>query len=273
MWIAVGFGVAVLVGIGAALAIAFRGTGEQQPLPWNVSDLARLQASVMAVLGSVSITGIVLAVGFLSSRAGEPRSIELNTVVLMFSVTFGFFINTAFTLSYLPDRAVVGEILFRFYYGLASTLQFRTVLLLVFALINFAGLYGLSLAVDVLAILTPVMTAGAFIVIAVVADSLGLMRFGECYLAAAAGLLMGAAFYAAMRWIAVDDDYAHMTMALVFACVNGFSYVLAGLVPLAPRRPALQGWLSRNARRLTVIDMQITIVSLIFLWLVVAGPL
>jgi hypothetical protein len=224
----------------------------------------------MAMLGGVSITGIVLVIGFLSTRSIDPASTEVNTLAVMFALAFGFFLQTAYTLSYLPDRSTVGEPLFRLYYSFASTLQFRTVLLLVFTLTNFVELFGLTLTGAVLDIFTPISVTGTFLVIVVVADSLGLIKFEECYLSAAAGLLLGGLFYVAVHAIPPDISHTQVTTALLFAGVNGSSYVVAGLVPLAPRRPVLHSWLTRNARLLAAIDMQITIISLLVLWLVVA---
>jgi hypothetical protein len=270
MWVVIGFGAAVLVGIAAALLIAGKGTVSEEPTPWNVSDLARLQASLMGTLGSVSITGIVLMVALLSNRIADPASMEMNTVAVMFAIAFGYFVQTAFTLSYLPDRAAVGERLFRFYYGLASTLQFRTVMLLALALMSFVEFYRLDLAMTVLTYFIPISTIGSLFVVSVVADSLGLMRLRECLVAALVGVALGALLYAGMLWVGMDDPYAQTVMALIFAGVNGLSYLAAGLVPLTPRRPSLHGFLTRNARRLSVIDMQTTIISLIFLWLAIA---
>lgn len=271
MWLGIGFGVALALGLVVALVVARRGEAREEPLPWSVGDMARMQASIMGTLGAVSITGIVILLGFLTRGEADVTAIDLNTVTVMFAIAFGYLFNTAYLLTYLPDRAAVGERLYRFYYALCSTLQFRTVNLLVLALTTFTEFYGLTLTVDILAFFVPVGVAGVFLVIAGVSDALGLVRFGECCVQAAAGVALAFAFWAAMRFLAVDAAYAQLSMALVFAGVNGLSYVVAGLVPLAPRRPRLSAFLERHARKLAAIDMQVTIVSLALLWMAVAG--
>jgi hypothetical protein len=225
----------------------------------------------MAMLGGVSVTGIVLVIGFMSNLKADPSSVQINTLTLVFAVAFAYFIQTAYTLSYLPDRALVGEPLFRLYYSLASTLQYRTVNLLVFGLTNVAAYFELGPTMRVLDFLIPAMLIGAFLLVATVADAFGLIRFGECYVALGVGLVLGALFLAAMHRLDMDDGYAQMSIALVFAGVNGVSFVTAGLVPLSSGRPGLRAFLLSHARRLTLVDMQITIVSLIVLWLAVAG--
>jgi hypothetical protein len=270
MWMAIGLGVAALVGVAVALLIAARGQATEEPIPWNVNDLARLQASIMAMLGGVSITGIVIVIGFISNRSNAPGAAAIDSLALMFAVSFSYFLQSAYTLSYLPDRAVVGERLFRFYYALCSTLQFRTILLLICALMNFGEFFGLSLTGNVLAIFVPLMVIGVFVIMAVVSDSLGLFSFGECFVAAAVGVLLAAIFYGVMRWLQLEEPFAQITMTLTFAAVNGLSFVAVSLAPLAPRRPGLQSFLTRNARRFAAIDMQTTIVSMIFLWMAVA---
>ncbi len=270
MWIVIGFGAAVLVGVAVALLIAAKGTISEEPTPWNVSDLARLQASLMGTLGSVSITGIVLMVALLSNRVADPKSMQMNTVAVMFAIAFGYFVQTAFTLSYLPDRAAVGERLFRFYYGLASTLQFRTVMLLALALMSFVEFYRLDLAMTVLTYFIPISMLSALLVVSVVADSLGLMRLRDCFVAGLVGVALGALLYACTRWLGQGDPHAQTVMAIIFAGVNGLSYLAAGVVPLTPRRPGLHRFLTKNARSLSVIDMQTTIISLVFLWLAIA---
>ena len=62
-----------------------------------------------------------------------------------------------------------------------------------------------------------------------------------------------------------------MVMTLVFGVVNGLSYVVTGLGPLAARRPLLKAFFERNARRIALVDMQVSAVSIVFLWMTVSG--
>jgi hypothetical protein len=268
-----GFIVAVALGAVVALVIAARGVVKEEPTPWQISDVARMHASIMGNLAGISITGIVLMVGLLGRNAIEPTSDELNTVVVMFAVAFSFFLHTAFMLAYLPDKTVVGETTYRFYFALASTLEYRTIFLLVAALTSFAQLHNLTLTVYVLVYLVPISIVGIFTVIAVVADSLGLMSFKESWFVAATGVFLGGIFFAAIDYLEVRDPYSVLTVSLIFAGVNGLSYMLAWLTPLVPRYPPVQVFMHRNARRLEIIDMQTTVISLVYLWLAVVGAI
>lgn len=271
MWTGLGFCAAVLVGTVVALIVAARGEPHEEPLPWSVPDIARMQASLMSALGGVSITGIVLILSFATNRAGQVGSIELNTVGIMFAVAFGYFLQTFFALCYLPDRTVAGERLFRFYFQLATTLEWRTIILLVVALVFFVEFYGLATTTAAMNWFVPAATVTVFLVMAVISDSLGLMRFGECVLTMLVGFIMAAMFIAGMKGAGIDEPYAQMIITLIFGFVNGLSYVGTGLVPLTPRRPRLKAFLERNARRLALIDMQVSVVSIVFLWVTVSG--
>lgn len=271
MWLGVGYCVAVLLGVGVALILAPRATPHEDPLPWSVADIARMQASLMSALGGVSITGVVLILSFATNRAGQTASIELNTVGIMFGIAFGYFIQTFFALSYLPDRERTGERVFRLYFGLASTLEWRTIVLLVVALSYFVAFYGLATTTAAMNVFIPCATTTVFIVMAVIGDSLGLIRFGECFLALLVALVLGGAFYGAAQWLAIDEPYGPMIMTVIFGVVNGLSYVVTGLGPLTPRRPKLRAFLERHARRIALIDMHVSAVSIVFLWMTVSG--
>jgi len=264
------FGIAVLIGTGIALLLG-RGAPHDEPLPWEIIDLTRMQASLMATLGAVSITGIVLLAG-LFARTGEEETVQISTAGLMFSIAFGFFVQTAYTLSYLPGRVMVGERLHRLYFAFGTTLQWRNVTLLGFALASFAEIFGLDLMADTLFYLVPLMIVAAAVTIAVVSDALGLVHFGEVFLALLVGMVLAALGFLILRQTGAGTGSALIAMSIAYAVVGGSTYALAALVPLTPRRPWLHGFLTRHARRLAMIDMQITAISMAFLWLAVFVP-
>lgn len=263
------FGIAVLIGAGVALLLG-RGAPHDDPLPWEIIDLTRMQAGLMATLGAVSITGIVLLAGLFARGAGDGP--QMDTVGLMFAIAFGFFVQTAYTLSYLPGRTMAGERLHRLYFALVTTLQWRNVILLSFALATFAELFGLPVMARLLYYLVPLMILSAAVTIAVVSDSLGLVRFGELLLTLLIGFGLAGLGFLVLRQIGAELNRSLIAMSIAYAIVGGATYCLAALVPLTPRHPRLQDFLTRHARRLAMVDMQTTATSLAFLWLAVFGP-
>lgn len=48
-------------------------------------------------------------------------------------------------------------------------------------------------------------------------------------------------------------------------------FATAAVTPLAPRYPSIERFFTQHGRRIVVADMQLTMVSLAFLWLAVVG--
>ena len=105
------------------------------------------------------------------------------------------------------------------------------------------------------------------------ADGLGLFRVWETCFSAAAGTVL-ALGYAAMVAFAVPgarSSYSTLYLALVLFCINGLGFALAALTPLSPRYAGIERFYKRYGRRIVIADMQLTMVSLAFLWLGVVG--
>lgn len=268
MVMAIGFGLSVLAGSVIALVLA-RGQPIEEPLPWDIADIARIQSNLMATLGAVSITGLVLLVALLS-RGGAVGPEPMDTAALMLALAFGFFVQAVYTLSYLPGQAT-GERLHRLSFALATTLQWRTVVLLSCALTFVARLFGLPTTASILLYLVPVMIGSVSLIIASVSDALGLVRFGECLLALVAGLLLAGLCAVLLGRLGRDLAHPVVIAALCHSAISGSTYLATGCVLLARRRPRLRGLLVDHARRLAMIDMLSTGVSMTFLWLAMAG--
>ncbi|MBX3576599.1 MAG: hypothetical protein KF723_05285 [Rhizobiaceae bacterium] len=108
-----------------------------------------------------------------------------------------------------------------------------------------------------------------FVVVAMVADQMGLVKFGEGMLTALAGLALGVLFYAAMALAGVHEPDAALVMTVLFNVINASSFAAVGMVLLSPRRPWLRAVVERHARLFAMVDMQLTIVAIVFLWLAV----
>ena len=105
------------------------------------------------------------------------------------------------------------------------------------------------------------------------ADGLGLLRFRETYLSATVGIVL-ALGYAAIVAFAIPSarsTYSPLYLTLVIFCINGLGFALAALTPLSPRYAGIRRFFEQHGGRIVAADMQLTMVSLAFLWLGVVG--
>jgi hypothetical protein len=112
-------------------------------------------------------------------------------------------------------------------------------------------------------------------VIAMAADGLGLLRIGETYLSATVGTGL-ALVYTAIVAFAVPgarSEYSALNLALVIFCVNTLGFGLAAFTSLSPRYAGIKRFYEQHGRRIVIADMQLTMVSLTFLWLGVVGAI
>jgi hypothetical protein len=262
-----GFFAAVVVAVAVAAWMARRGEPREAPLPWSLPDVARMQGTLMSGMGAVSITGLVLILSFASRGTGDASTLGLDTVAIMFGIAFGSFIQTFYALSLLPDREVVGERIFRFYYGLTTTLQSRTIILLIVGQSTFVEFYGLTKAVATITPLIPGSLIAVFVVTSMVAHAMGLMRFQECAVVALIGLALGLAFYLTMKGMGVREADGALNMTVLYAVINVNAFATIGMVLMTPGMPRLRAFIERHARFLTILEMQITVLSITFLWM------
>lgn len=271
-WIVLGFVASSAVGVAAALAVARRGEPRLTPPPWNLYDMAKQHVPIMGGLAGFSITGIVILVGLARSQPGLSAA-AMDTVVVMFFVSFIFYISNAFLLSYIPSHESNGEIVYRVHFSLASTMEYRTIFLSWFALMPLLQMHGLMVPASILAFVLPLSLLSGTLVIAMVADSLGLITFKESYVLFGIGTVLVLALAAGtpLTGIQTQSDYSTLTVSLLIFCLNGLSFAVVGLSPLASRYPRVREFLTRHGRSLVVIDMLLTTISQMFLWLAVAS--
>lgn len=273
-WAIVGFLVAAAVGLPAVLYLARRGTAQLDTEPWLLYDTAKLHVTIMGGLAGFAVTGIVLLVSLARDRS-DISTTSFDTVVVMFIVAYFYYVGNAFLISYLPHRDASGDVVPRVHFSLASTIEYRTLFVSWFALRPLLETYGLDRPANVLAILLPVSLALGSFVIAMAADGLGMMRFKEAYISAAVGTGL-ALVYAGIVWLAAPgassaDSALYLTIVLF--CVNGLGFATAAVTPLAPRYPGVERFFIQHGRRIVLADMQLTMVSLSFLWLAVVGAI
>lgn len=272
MWAILGFLLAAAIGLVVVLAASPHGPGKRGRHPWMLYETAKLHVGIMANLAGFAFTGIVLVVSLVRERPGIARS-SLDTVVVMFLVAYLFWVGNAFLISYMPHADTSGDLVPRVHFSLASTIEYRTVFVSWFALLPLLQANGLDRLAYVLYFLLPASLVLGSVIIAMAADGLGLLRVRETYVSAAVGTGL-ALVYTAIVVFAVPEarsQYSALNLTLVIFCVNTLGFGLAALTPLSPRYASIKRFYKQHGRRIVIADMQLTMVSLAFLWLAVVG--
>lgn len=272
MWVVLGFLVAAVIGLGLVFAMDRRGPVSLDGHPWKLQDTANQHVLILAGLAGFAFTGIVLVVTFVRERTGAA-DISLDIVITMFLVAYLWWVGGSFLISYLPHGETSGEMAPRVHFSLASTIEYRTVFLSWFALLPLLEANGLGRLAPVLYLLLPASLVFGSVLIAMAADGLGLLRVWETYLSAAVGIVLTLAYTALVAFVipGARSTYTPLYLALVVFCINGLGFMLAALTPLCPRYARVRRFYERYGRRIVVADMQLTMVSLAFLWLSVVG--
>lgn len=274
MFVITGFVVAALVGL-AVILILCRDSGfYREKHPWNLYEAAWAHVQLLGGLAGFAFTGIVLIVSFAMERGG-PHNSSLDTVVVMFLVAFLWWIGGAFLISFVPHDEASGDLMPRIHFSLSTTLEYRTVFLSWFALVPLLDANGLGHLTPIVDFTLLGSMACGSVLVAMVADGLGALRFRETYLSAAIAMALTLSYAMIARVAAPDDQlsYTALNVGLIIFALNGLGFAVACLTPLGAHYPAVTRFFERHGRRIVIADMQLTMLSLSFLCLSVVRPL
>jgi hypothetical protein len=274
MWAVLAFVIAASIGTAGVLVATRRGAAHLMVEPWLLYDTAKLHVAIMGGLAGFAVTGIVLIASLARGQAAASAP-ALNTVVVMFTVAYFYYVGNAFLISYLPHRDPSGDFVPRVHFSLASSIEYRTLFVSWFALMPLLRTYGLQQSADMLAILLPISLLIGSVIIAMAADGLGLILAKETYLSLAIGTVLGVGYAGLVRLLTPDlaSEYATIEMTLIIFGINGLGYAVAAATALAPRYPPIGRFYARQGRRLVIVDMQLTMSALVFLWMAVIGAI
>ncbi len=271
MWAILGFAVAAAIGIAAVLTASRRGGERRDDYPWLLDEVSKLHVAIVGSLAGFAFTGVVLVVTLARERSAGAEA-SLDAVVVMFLVAYLFWVGSAFLISYLPRGRTSGDFVQRVHFSLASTIEYRTVFLSWFALLPLLQANGLGRLVPALEFLLPASLVLGSLLLAMATDGLGLMSVRETYVSAGVGTGLALAYAALVVAVpGARSAFSSLQLALVMFCVNAAGFALAAATPLSPRYAGVNRFFERYGRRLVIADMQLTMVSLAFLWLAVAG--
>jgi hypothetical protein len=132
---------------------------------------------------------------------------------------------------------------------------------------------GLGRISHILYFLLPASLLVGSMLISMAADGLGLLRVSETYFSAtvAAGFALAYAGIVSFVIPAARSPYSPMYLALVVFFINGLGFSLATLTPLARRYAGVRRFYKQHGRLIVMVDMQLTMASLAFMWLGVVG--
>jgi hypothetical protein len=271
MWTVLSFIVALAIGLAAVLSVGRRGSIRRREFPWILDGVSQLHVTIVGSLAGFAFTGVVLVVTLAHDRPARAE-ISLDTVVVMFLVSFLYWVGSAFLISYLPHASTSGDFVQRVHFSLASTIEYRTVFLSWFALLPLLQANGLGRLVPVLYFLLPASLLLGSLLLAMATDGLGLMLIKEIYFSAAVGTGLTLAYgIVALAFPELRSPYSALNLAVVMFCVNGIGFALAAGTPLGSHYDGVRRFYERHGRQIIIADMQMTMVSLSFLWLAVVG--
>lgn len=273
MWAVLSFLVASAIGLAAVLTIGRRGSIRRRDYPWMLDGVSQLHVTIVGTLAGFAFTGVVLVVTLAHDRPGRPE-ISLDTVVVMFLVSYLYWVGSAFLISYLPHASKTGDLVQRVHFSLATTIEYRTVFLSWFALLPLLQANELGRLVPVLYFLLPASLLLGSLLVAMTTDGLGLMTVKETYFSAIVGFGLALAYGAvALAFPAIRSPYSPLYLTVAIFCVNGAAFAVAAGTPLVSEYPGAKRFYERHGRRIIVADMQVTMGSLAFLWLAVVGAI
>jgi hypothetical protein len=272
MWTLVGFIVASAIGLAIVLSAGRRGSIRRRQYPWMLDTVSQLHVTIVGTLAGFAFTGVVLVVTLAHDRPVRAE-ISLDTVVVMFLVSYLYWVGSAFLISYLPHASTSGDLVQRVHFSLASTIEYRTVFLSWFALLPLLQANGFGRLIPVLYFLLPASLVLGSLLLAMATDGLGLMALKEIYLSAAigTGLALSYGVVVAFALPGMRSPYSPLYLALGIFCVNGIGFALAAGTPLVAQYDGVRRFYEQYGRKLIIADMQLTTVSLAFLWLAVVS--
>jgi hypothetical protein len=272
MWTLLSFLAASAIGLATVLSVGRGGSIRRRDYPWMLDAVSQLHVTIVGTLAGFAFTGVVLVVTLAHDRPGRAE-ISLDTVIVMFLVSYLYWVGSAFLISYLPKASTSGDFVQRVHFSLATTIEYRTVFLSWFALLPLLQANGLGRLVPVLYFLLPASLLLGSLLVAMATDGLGLMPIKEVYFSAVVGtglaLIYGIAV--ALAFPGIRSPWSSLYLALVIFCINGIGFALATVTSLGSQYEGVRRFYERHGRKVIIADMQLTVVSLAFLCLAVIG--
>lgn len=274
MWAIVGFVAASIIGLAAVLRTGRAANVRRDEYPWLLDEISKLHVGIVGNLAGFAFTGVVLVVT-LSREKTVGAQTSLDTVIVMFLVAYLYWIGASFLISFFPHARTSGDFMQRLHFGLATTIEYRTVFLSWFALLPLLQANGLSYLIPILYYLLPASLLIGSVLLAMVSDGLGLLDVAEIYFsgAIATGLALAYAGIATFLVPGLRSPNSAIYLTVAIFCLNGAGFIFSVITPLALRYGRVKRFFEQYGRLLVAADVHLTASSLGFLWLAVVGAI
>jgi len=271
MWVLI-FGLAALPFIvPAALYLGRSGRLVEHELPWTLPEAANRQVVILGGLAGFAFTAIVLLVTFARDRA-EAQTDSFNALASMLLVAYLMFVGTAITFAFLPHQDPDGGRPARIQFALATLMHYRAILLGWFALRPMMQTFALGPLANVAGWgVGASLSFGSLLAIALF-YRLGVLNSRESLLLPA---LSGAASIALAVVFLVFPDLRSPSSRLYLTAglygLNLVTYTTYALGLMAGGVPRLEVLGAKYYRKITVADMQASMLLLTLVWLATMG--
>ena len=272
MWSVLGFILASIIGLAVVLRAGRAGNPGRNEYPWPLDEVSKLHVAIVGNLAGFAFTGVVLVVTLSRERTGGAQ-ISLDTVILMFLIAYLYWIGASFLISFFPNVLPSGDFVQRVHFGLALTIEYRTLFLSWFALLPLLQANGLSKLIPILDVLLPASLLIGSVVLAMMNDGLGLLDVPKVYFSGAVATGLALAYGGVVTFLApgARSPNSAIYLAVVIFCLNGAGFALSAITPLAQRYARLKSFFDQRGIPLVAADVHLTAASLGFLWLAVVG--
>jgi hypothetical protein len=271
MWILIAALVVLAVILPLALFFGRAGRLVDLELPWSLPEAANRQVVILGGLSGFAFTAIVLLVTFARDRA-DAQTDAFNALASMLLVAYLMFVGTAITFAFLPQQDPDGGRPARIQFALATLMHYRAILLGWFALRPLMQTFALDELADVAGwAVGASLTFGSVLAISLF-YRLGVLNSRETLLLP---LLSGAASIALAAIFALFPDLRSPSSRLYLTAglygLNLITYTTYALGIMAGGVQRLEVIGAKYYRRVTIADMQASMLLLTLVWLATMG--
>ena len=251
--------------------LARRGVLVEAELPWSLPEAATRQVVILGSLAGFAFTAIVLLVTFTRDRA-EARTDAFDAVASMLLIAYLMFVGAAVSFAFLPQQDPDGGRPARLHFALGTLMHYRAILLGWFALRPLMQTFDLQDLSQVAGWSVGASLAFGSLLALAIFYRLGVLNSRELWILPITAALTGLAL--ALVYVVSPDLRTDSSRLYLTAGLYGFNlvtYSVYALGVMAGGVPRLEAIGARFFRRITVADMQATMLLLTLVWLSTMG--
>jgi hypothetical protein len=271
MWVLIAALVSLTVILPAALYFGRDGKLVDLELPWSLPEAANRQVVILGGLSGFAFTAIVLLVTFARDRA-DAQTDSFNALASMLLVAYLMFVGTAISFAFLPQQDPDGGRPARIQFALATLMHYRAILLGWFALRPLMETFALEELADVAGwAVGASLTFGSLLAMALF-YRLGVINSRETLLlpllSGTASVILAVIF---LIFPELRSPSSRLYLTAGLYGLNLVTYAIYALGIMAGGVQRLEAIGAKYYRRITVADMQASMLLLTLVWLATMG--